>query len=128
MVKTEYADLPALLQHKLILQDFWLEHGRPGGINKYKSYGRKGYKKTIQALIDIGEVILYYNSSHDRKMFEQKKLTVKKFNGFTKCFACRGRAQVRHHIIWLSRGGRNQKNNIIGLCRACHAEIHPWLK
>ena len=44
-----------------------------------------------------------------------------------RCYCCQFYAQVRHHVIPLSRGGRNKYNNIVPLCKSCHAKIHPWL-
>jgi hypothetical protein len=119
-------ELPALKQHKLYLQEFWYEFGV--GVQSRRGVSTKSYEQTIGALIELGKVKLHYNSSHDRKMFDRRKNTRKKFQGFIYCFACGGRAQVRHHIIWLRNGGRNQKNNVLALCNNCHAEIHPWLK
>lgn len=45
-----------------------------------------------------------------------------------KCFICFSPAQIRHHKIQLQNGGQNSYNNIVSLCRPCHADIHPWLK
>ncbi|NMX22022.1 hypothetical protein C5S30_06250 [ANME-1 cluster archaeon GoMg4] len=30
-----------------------------------------------------------------------------------------------HHIIPLSQGGSNEPDNLITLCKNCHAELHP---
>ena len=123
-----YSELPALKQHKLYLSDF--SHGFRDLTDHrgMKSFSIKSKEETILALIKLGEVRLFYRNRHTRAKFDKSKNIRKKFNGFPGCFACSGKAEVRHHIIWLSRGGRNQKNNIIALCRKCHAEIHPWLK
>jgi 5-methylcytosine-specific restriction endonuclease McrA len=37
------------------------------------------------------------------------------------------RATQRHHVILLVNGGPNQRRNLIALCHACHADIHPWM-
>jgi 5-methylcytosine-specific restriction endonuclease McrA len=123
-----YQDLPALKQHKLYLKDFrdsFRDIKDPRG---HKTFSIRSKKETIDALVKLGEVRLFYRNGHTRKKFDKAKHKHKYLNGFPGCFACRGRAEVRHHIIWLSHGGRNQKNNIIALCKSCHAEIHPWLK
>lgn len=45
------------------------------------------------------------------------------------CFLCREQpATVRHHIIQVSKGGSNKMLNLVGLCKDCHALIHPWLR
>lgn len=119
-------DIPVLRQHKLYLEDFW---SKVGGISRryYQSSLPKPF--VISELIRMGEIKLNYKSkTHTRRSWNVRKKKVKKFNKFTCCFACGRPAYVRHHIIWLSHGGRNQKNNIIGLCYGCHALIHPWLQ
>lgn len=120
-----HQDLPVLKQHKLYLQDFWYEYGSLSG---QKGVSRKSKTQTLDALVKLGELKLYYNNTHTRKQFDKKKNKLKKFQGFKKCFACKGAAEVRHHIIWLKHGGRNHKRNVLALCRLCHAEIHPWLR
>jgi hypothetical protein len=45
------------------------------------------------------------------------------------CFVCGDteRKLHQHHAIQLQHGGSNSRRNIVNLCAACHAEIHPWL-
>lgn len=124
--------LQYLGKHKAWLQEFWKEFMPPG-------YGRKGVSPksksaTIAAIKRMGEVVLTPSKhartpAYNRKQYETYKKFLKGYNGFTHCFACKtAPAQCRHHLIWIKNGGRNHKRNIIGLCNACHAEIHPWLK
>lgn len=118
-----------LKAHKEILQEFWLEFGaknKKGEMLSKKRPSPKPKEQVLQALKQYGKVKLYYNSSHSRSHFNKNKDKAK-FQ-FDKCFACSGGADVRHHIIWIKNGGRNQKNNVIGMCHECHAEVHPWLK
>lgn len=43
------------------------------------------------------------------------------------CFACRSaRATQRHHIVAVENGGQNSPENIVGVCRDCHAKVHLW--
>lgn len=44
------------------------------------------------------------------------------------CGCCEAPAEIRHHIIPITNGGHNDKLNLLELCRACHEEIHPWMK
>jgi 5-methylcytosine-specific restriction endonuclease McrA len=44
------------------------------------------------------------------------------------CYVCATPATVRHHVLPLMNGGRNKRNNIVPLCAACHAKIHPHLR
>lgn len=115
--------------HKIITSNFWIEFGG--------EYGRKGVstkskEHTLRELKEIGEIVLVfkegYTPEQNRKKYIKFKSKLKGYNGFKLCFACRGRAEVRHHIIWIRNGGRNHKKNIVALCRPCHAEIHPWLR
>lgn len=121
-----YGDLPVLKQHKLYLKDFWLEFG-------VLPYGRRGYSaksktETIEGLRKLAEIDLNYQTRYtSREQFEKRKNNRKAFTGFKYCFSCRSKPEIRHHILLLKHGGRNQKNNVIGLCRKCHAEVHDWL-
>lgn len=123
----KYRFEPILKQHKLLLQDFWDSHWvLPAG---RKGFSRKSPEETLDALKKLGTIELRYKTrnTHTREKFDNRK-HLKRFTGFKYCFVCTKRPEVRHHIIWLKNGGRNHKKNIMGLCRPCHAEIHPWLK
>lgn len=119
--------------HKAYTEKFWLNFGdnRPH-VNKYKACSRKSKTETIAALIELGEIKLVYKKGISpekmRRIWNKRKDDLKKYTGFKFCFACKGTAQCRHHIIWIKNGGRNIKKNIVPLCNNCHAEIHPWLK
>lgn len=118
--------------HRLYTEKFWTDYGQTRKAVKYKSYSRKSKTETIEALKLLGEVKLVYKNGTKpekmRKLWDKRKITRKKFTGFTYCFACRDTAQCRHHIIWIKNGGRNIRKNIVALCNDCHAEIHTWLK
>lgn len=32
-----------------------------------------------------------------------------------------------HHLVPVAQGGETVPQNLIALCRECHATIHPWL-
>ena len=125
----EFRGQDILAVHKSLLKGYWDKYGanKSGALISRKIPSPLSKQDVISGLIEMGNIKLKYNSTHDRDNFERRK-HFKGFNGFKKCFACKEKAQVRHHIIWIKNGGRNQKNNIVGVCRSCHAEIHPWLK
>jgi 5-methylcytosine-specific restriction endonuclease McrA len=60
-----------------------------------------------------------------RKNFEETKKSV--VLSQTVCYVCSGRSDHRHHVVPLSRGGTNDKRNIVTLCNHCHEQVHPWL-
>ena len=41
-----------------------------------------------------------------------------------KCAICQNNAHHKHHIISKSKGGKNDKWNLVEVCGSCHAEIH----
>lgn len=43
------------------------------------------------------------------------------------CLVCWRPAFVVHHIIQICNGGDNREGNRGRLCKACHADIHPWM-
>ena len=40
------------------------------------------------------------------------------------CYACGQPAVLRHHVVPVSHGGRNKRNNIVPLCHSCHQFVH----
>lgn len=46
------------------------------------------------------------------------------------CQGCGERTSVLdvHHIVPLYRGGSNEIDNLITLCRDCHTRIHTWME
>jgi len=47
-------------------------------------------------------------------------------------YTCQGCAKTDlpldvHHIIPITKGGKNWLSNLISLCRSCHERVHPWL-
>ena len=43
---------------------------------------------------------------------------------FIECEVCRRKCIDIHHIKYKSQGGKDEINNLIGLCRECHEEAH----
>lgn len=45
------------------------------------------------------------------------------------CFSCLtgDRRLYWHHIIAIQHGGSTCINNLVSICLACHARVHPWL-
>lgn len=40
------------------------------------------------------------------------------------CEMCYAKSTDLHHIIYKSRGGKDEINNIMALCRNCHNDAH----
>lgn len=125
-----------LKQHAAYLRLFWEEYG----IRRKQSNRSK--EDVIRGLQMAGHVFIYYSikaptpdlqiavREKKRERFDKVKNLRQRymFKPGDVCFACGNKPDVRHHIIWLKHGGRNVKRNICFLCKACHAEVHPWLK
>lgn len=47
---------------------------------------------------------------------------------FVPCAVCNGSAVDIHHIVFKSRGGGNDIENLIALCRTCHNKAHQSQK
>lgn len=47
-------------------------------------------------------------------------------------YICQGCGQQKpldvHHIIPISKKGKNHLSNLISICPECHARIHDWLR
>lgn len=42
------------------------------------------------------------------------------------CESCESVAVDIHHIIFRSHGGSDEANNLVALCRLCHAKAHTF--
>jgi 5-methylcytosine-specific restriction endonuclease McrA len=47
--------------------------------------------------------------------------------GLPACDETRLRVLHVHHILPRSNGGTHDLDNLVTLCRACHARVHPWM-
>lgn len=64
-----------------------------------------------------------------RQSFETDKWKWFKLWKNQKCMACKANwINHIHHTVMLKNGGSNSINNLVGLCRECHFEIHDWMK
>ena len=120
--------IPNLKIHSDYLRSFWNTYGVRRGVSK------TDWHETIAALQRAGTVIIVYKNSKEtpekrRIVFDKVKNKRQRyrFKVNDMCFACGGKPNVRHHIIWLKNGGRNNRRNICFLCHNCHAAVHPWL-
>jgi hypothetical protein len=127
-----------LKEHADYLRNFWVEYG--GGHRWLQS--SKPKEDVIKALLKAGDKYIFYSikgSSAELRNSMRIKARIKfdkvkdirhryMFKTGYVCLACGNQPNVRHHIIWLKNGGRNNKLNISYLCNPCHALIHPWLK
>lgn len=116
------------LQYEL-LKSFWHEFGKNGNKHFVSS---KSKQTTLECLRDVGNcVVIKKNNpsknSKDRLAFNKIKSARHSLASHRSCFACKNKADVRHHIIWLKHGGLNSKKNLVSLCHSCHSFIHPWL-
>jgi 5-methylcytosine-specific restriction endonuclease McrA len=60
-----------------------------------------------------------------RQGFEHRKHSLFPMSRTCPCYSCEGTARVRHHVVPISGGGRNKRNNVVPICDGCHALIHP---
>lgn len=44
------------------------------------------------------------------------------------CYLCKEKADHWHHIVLLSRGGLDSKDNLVTLCESCHKNVHRKVK
>ena len=46
-----------------------------------------------------------------------------------RCALCRSQDALDvHHIVAVAEGGETVPQNLVALCRACHAVVHPWIE
>ena len=104
-------------------------------IGLYKSVLRefhslRGKRERLKLLREVANFTFRELTKLQRQQLRTKfnKRTKKWILVEGKCKVCGEKAECRHHIIPLSRGGHNHKKNVMLLCNQCHSEIHPWLK
>lgn len=113
-----------ILKDKLVA--FWDRFG--GRRNKGVGYSRQ---EKLLALISLSNEVIPFHKQQSqerrREQFNAVKSTLHPWRRFGNCFVCEQPATARHHIVQLQHGGINSKKNLVSLCDACHADIHPWL-
>lgn len=88
-------------------------------LNKLSSSERMIHLKQC---LKYGEWVSDYDAKRVRWEFRKLKerlCPLKK----AKCFTCGAKAEHRHHILPISRGGKNTKNNLVPLCIVCHNKL-----
>lgn len=69
-----------------------------------------------------------FNSHNSHKLHKLHKLHSFPMAELMFCYCCiKNKADIRHHVIPLSQGGRNKRNNIVPLCNTCHCKVHPHM-
>lgn len=80
----------------------------------------------LQNVVYAGAWVPKSNLIRLRAYFERHKARIFPLSGSI-CYVCDKKAEHRHHIVPLSRGGQNVKKNLVPLCNQCHTIIHPWM-
>ena len=68
------------------------------------------------------------DAGHERRLeFERTERAVLKAAGY-RCQVglegCNGRAVTAHHLKLRSQGGKNDRGNLVAICRWCHKRVH----
>lgn len=92
-----------------------------------------GKHPKLEALKQIAEMDFPVSAKPIKKRMQVKREKFNKHKHWKldlegNCVVCGARADVRHHIIQIQKGGTNGHHNLVLLCNPCHAEVHPWLK
>ena len=127
-MSTDVHIITAIQEYHQWLKSFGKEYRKLG----CRHLSAKPYGPTLKRLRELGHLKCVYKNPRTLDVKREAFNTTKQRRKFTKfgtCFLCYQKARlVRHHVVWLSNGGGNEKQNIVLLCEKCHAEIHPWLK
>ena len=108
-----------MLNQALLLKDFWTRFHQnenvPDRIFALKQYS--GIKLNRRK-----DLPLYIKRAKFNKNKRDKFRYLDKY-----CRVCNNAPVIRHHIIMLSNGGKNNMQNVIEICKNCHKQIHPWM-
>lgn len=86
----------------------------------------------LRLLVEWAHVVVVCMTSRGlarrRVEFNASKDVWRGHAGYGVCASC-GRQGERnwHHIVQLQNGGTNSPNNLVKVCRPCHAVIHPHM-
>lgn len=81
----------------------------------------------LRKMLQKGETISLEQMKVHRGQLDSHKVPSLPMSENCTCYVCGNKAVLRHHVIPLSRGGRNKRNNIVPLCNNCHYKVHPHL-
>jgi 5-methylcytosine-specific restriction endonuclease McrA len=75
-----------------------------------------------------GTHLTLQQTNTNKGLFDKYKITSYPMRPDCPCWVCKKPADVRHHVIPISKGGSNKRNNIVPLCTQCHTEVHPHMR
>lgn len=107
---------------KHILEKFWADYALDGQ-RRLDAPSPRGKEEVLRELIRLSNYVCDNPDKKAHQRFRDNFDSLKKTWKWQYCFACGGRAQVRHHIILIKHGGSNSGKNIARICRTCHADI-----
>jgi hypothetical protein len=123
---------PVYMTGKLFREKLGLNTKPEKGFKVRGKFKRIPWDKRIaflknQIKIHTAKLPLYelkkYRNNFDAHKFKNFPISENSF-----CYCCIDKAEIRHHVIPLSCGGRNKHNNIVLLCNNCHTKVHPHLR
>ena len=92
------------------------------------AFGKESVLKQLYAMTKIHVPHYYHgnwNYKSKRMSFDRHSFMKNKIGNI--CKICQEKESLdRHHIIPIANGGVSIKENIIGICRKCHSEIHHF--
>ena len=100
---------------------------------KFRGIKRRNRLTFLRKMAKTGDPISLSEIKKNRNGFNQNKIHHLPMNETCPCYACPDpenirTATVRHHVVLLSKGGRNKRNNIVPLCNECHVQLHPHMQ
>lgn len=101
---------------------------------KFRGVKRKDRLSFLRRMSKKGSAGLSLQEMKSKRSgFDHHKITHLPMTEDCNCYACPNpshinKATIRHHVVLLSRGGRNKRNNIVPLCNDCHTKLHPHMQ
>lgn len=104
-----------------------LEMSEPAALDQFYAEAVGGDR--IGALRRFVEIAIVRPADWDYAAIRGASQQIGKRIRAVECFGCRGAGRLfhRHHVIQVQHGGSNYIRNMVALCEACHADVHPWL-
>lgn len=94
-----------------------------------KPPGWQWYQDRVRLLQKWANVVHAQVYGAELQARRQDHLDRHRRGGSAPCWCCSARERlIAHHVVQLQNGGSNDEDNIVYICEACHAEVHPWLR
>jgi len=87
-----------------------------------KKFHNKTPEEKLRKLIKLSNQHFKNSRPYEERREKKHGVSVGK-----KCWVCKDKANIQHHIILIKNGGYDNGINRVCICNKCHEKIHEWM-